>query len=182
MFINQQMVVCQTIFCRLAILNFRFKKLSNGTRTSDNHSLSVSIKSNLQFLRKAFLLLMPIILCHVVDLVIVAIFNFQTTQVYFVQDWKIPVKFTFKVFSLFRKENMLNFVLKLPSTWVSGSYKRLTVKDYHSIMYRVSGSYKRLTVRDYHSIMYRVSGSYKRLTVRDYHSIMYSLPILRNLL
>jgi hypothetical protein len=41
---------------------------------------------------------MPIILCHVVDLVIVAIFNFQTTQVYFVQDWKIPVKFTFKVF------------------------------------------------------------------------------------
>ena len=129
------MVVCQTIFCRLAILNFRLKKLSNGTRTSDNHSLSVSIKSNLQFLRKAFLLLMPIILCHVVDLVIVAIFNFQTTQVYFVQDWKIPVKFTFKVFSLFRKENMLNFVLKLPSTWVSGSYKRLTVRDYHSIMY-----------------------------------------------
>jgi hypothetical protein len=34
---------------------------------------------------------------------------------------------------------MLNFVLKLPSTWVSGSYKRLTVRDYHSIMYRVSG-------------------------------------------
>jgi hypothetical protein len=118
---------------------------------------------------------MPIILCHVVDLVIVTIFNFQTTQVHFVQDWKIPVKFTFKVFSIFRKGNMLNFVLKLLSTWVSGSYKRLTVRDYHSIMYRVSGSYKRLTVRDYHSIMYRVSGSYKRLTVRDYHSIMYRL-------
>jgi hypothetical protein len=99
---------------------------------------------------------MPIILCHVVDLVIVTIFNFQTTQVHFVQDWKIPVKFTFKVFSIFRKGNMLNFVLKLLSTWVSGSYKRLTVRDYHSIMYRVSGSYKRLTVRDYHSIMYRL--------------------------
>jgi hypothetical protein len=84
---------------------------------------------------------------HVVDLVIVTIFNFQTTQVHFVQDWKIPVKFNFKVFSIFRKENMLNFVLKLPSTWVSGSYKRLTVRDYHSIMYRVSGSYKRLTVK-----------------------------------
>jgi hypothetical protein len=55
----------------------------------------------------------------------------------------------------------------------SGSYKRLTVRDYHSIMYRVSDSYKRLTVRDYHSIMYRASGSYKRLTVRDYHSTMF---------